>query len=307
MKVGVGSTPTLANYLAESLPAGSKIGLDGSVHTVSDVNNLRARLVQKLNRSHLVVENKENIVDCVWGTQRPRAVTRPVRIHPLEYAGQRTTTKVANIRAAMKAAGADVYVVTALDELCWVLNLRGNDSPFNQLVEGYLMIDEDSTTLFVQPEKLDDTVVQYLGDSNVTVKAYNTCLEVLSNKSGPNKGECSGRNIWLDDTKTSYAVYQTVGRALLKPSCISLLKACKNDVELEGMRQAHIRDGVALVHSLYQLEKNVRSGRALTEADVDTLVTANRMRAAHFIEPSFATIAGFRANGAIVHYRYRAH
>lgn len=299
MRQGTGSTPTLAAYLCKSFSTGSRIGLDTNVHTISEVNKLANQLQEK--GCQLVTEDSSNIVDLVWGPKRPPPVVSPVRIHPVKYAGQAVSDKLMSIRNTMAEARASAYLVTVLDELCWVLNIRGNDSPFNQLVEGYLLITEDTTHLFIGREKLTDEVTEYLSENNVVIERYEDILPFLQQLSHNKNAEAP--MIWMDDTKTSFALYRAVSKPLLKPSCISLLKACKNDAELIGMRTAHVRDGVAMVHALFQLEQAVAHGVQLSEVDVDKLVTECRSRVDLFIEPSFATIAGFGSNGAIVHYR----
>jgi Xaa-Pro aminopeptidase len=339
MRQGVGDTPSLHKYLTEYLPEGSRIGLDGSVHTVAEIRKLESALKSKGHKSELEVDNSGvNLVDTVWdkervGPNKQSQLLKPIRVHPMKYAGQSTADKLRAIRDKMSKEKAAVCVFSALDEICWILNIRGNDSPFNQLVEGYVIVTHDQVIFCVDNEKLSPAAKQYLldadspreniGQSAVVIEKYENAMTVINRLSDENKRH-NGKFIWLDDTKTSYSLFRFVakfrGRSfetsviayrmtenyLLRPSCVALMKACKNEAELRGIRNAHIRDGIAMVHALCELQTRIRDGTHTTEIDVDTIVCKWRANIGKdaFLEPSFPTIAGSGGNGAVVHYRY---
>lgn len=257
-----------------------------------------------------------NPVDVAWGSERPAPPKSDLRIHDLKWAGKSVPEKLTSLRNEMKDCGADALAVTMLDEVAWLFNLRGSDVPHNPVFLSYALITQTNATLFVDASKITAAVKAHLDTGKVTVKPYDDAFKAVSELAS------KGNKIWMDPNKVSYAIKMAAldgskkpngkkrphpsdddGPVILKESPVSQAKGLKNIAELEGHKEAHLRDGVALVKFFCWLEKEVASGKTLTEVEIDEHLTSYRAAQPGFIEPSFPTIAGAGPNGAIIHYR----
>jgi len=293
MKVGVADYPTLEEFLLQTLPSHSAVALDPFCHSVSFVDNLKKKLSSKDISVHLLDTNP---VDVLWTVGRPPLPTDPVRIHTLEYAGQSCLDKLESIRSRMKDAGADILLVSLLDEIAWVLNLRGSDIPHCPVFLAYLLIGLDRNILYINPEKVPVSVQAYLSQCNVEIRRYEEISSDLKKFSGDMK-------IWFDPLSTSAALglaCETGGLLLSTP--IPLMKGVKNESEIRGMRDAHRRDGVALVSFLKWLETEGIYNQ-VSEYEAAEKLLEFRSLHSEFITESFPTICGSGPNGAIIHYR----
>ncbi|KAL0020575.1 hypothetical protein WJX77_005157 [Trebouxia sp. C0004] len=330
MRAGTPKCPEIQDWLASSLPDGTRVGIDPFLHTVTNAKQLTEKLRE--SGKSLVPILEGNLVDKVWGADRPAPPKAPIRIHKMEHAGQSVQDKLIKLRKDMQEAGAGALLVTALDEVAWLLNLRGGDVTYNPVFVSYVIVEHQTATLFVDQQKVGEEVAKHLKDSGVQVKEYNALLGDIKTLAEAHT------KLWADPTKVSYAVTASARKAagegppgkasprkrprtdsggtesnemaahasalfIEKGSPIALAKAIKNKVEVEGMREAHLRDAVALCSLLAFLEKEIGDGRVLDEVEVDAELTARRNAQPGFIEASFPTIAGAGGNGAIIHYR----
>ncbi|GJQ14059.1 hypothetical protein GpartN1_g5850.t1 [Galdieria partita] len=293
MKVGVTGFPTLEEFLSENLPTQSVVGLDPFCHSVAFVDNLNKKLSEKDISVRLLDTNP---IDLLWTVGRPSLPTCPVRIHPLENAGQTFLDKLEEIRSRMSDINVDMLLVSLLDEIAWVLNLRGSDIPHCPVFLSYFLIGLNQNILYINRQKIPHPVESYLNECNVDIRPYEEILPDLKKFS-------QNMKIWYDPVNTSAALgFACEPGGFPQSTPISLMKAVKNEAEIRGMREAHIRDGVSLVHFLRWLETEGMSG-GISEFDATEKLLEFRSRHNEFITESFPTICGSGPNGAIIHYR----
>ena len=293
MRERVAGTPSIAEWLGNVLSDvdGAQVGIDGMVNTTADVEALIADL---RHQGGITVRTNFDPLAIIW-PNRPPVPAAKIEIHPLEYAGETTASKLSRIGTALRSLHADGMLVSALDDIAWTLNLRGSDVHCNPVFVSYLLISPKTVTLFVNDDKLTPPVKVYLSAQGVQTAPYDTIREAL---------RCYDEyNILLDPHETSYTLFrqvrvQEVVRAV---SPVPAMKAIKNEVEVEGFHRAMIRDGVAMVKFLRWLQTAVATGQE-TEVSIAAKLTSLRMEQPLFRDISFDTIAGYEAHGAIVHY-----
>ena len=282
-------TPSIPEYLGNELAEGQEVGIDGTTFSVTQVRELESMLAPY----HLKLSCHDQLMDRAW-ENRPEIPTNPITCYPIEYSGKSTSCKIAEIRQAL---GKDTsLLVSALDEIAWTLNLRGNDIECNPLFISYLIISPDAVHFFIDPRKITPEVSQYLDSQNITQHNYTEIRSYLE--------QLQGGNMVVSPSKTAYSVYRSIAPAchiLEKDSPIALMKAIRNETEIAGIHQAMIQDGVALVRFLIWLEKNVPNGN-VTELSASRYLQA--LRASHplYVGESFETISGYKEHAAIVHY-----
>ena len=236
----------------------------------------------------------------LWTTDRPAIPTHRFFEFDTRYAGESVHSKLERMRSKMREKKADAMVVSALDEIAWVLNIRGNDVEYNPVVISYLVLEQEKCTLFVGNEKVTREVSAYLRANDIDIRGYNEVFGYLSGL------ECT---ILYDGAKVNEALYEaisTAAKTVNAQSPIQIAKSHKNDIELAGVRRAMEQDTVALVRFFRWLESNdtrekMADGK-LTEWDLMEQLHTFRTMGKRFIEESFGTIAGYQGNGAIVHY-----
>lgn len=298
MKVGVKDVPTLSEYLHSNLSAATVIGVDPLLHSAASYIKMKDTLTVK-NISLKSVES--NLIDKVWGGSRPAAPAGKLRVHPLEYAGKSVKDKLNSIREALNGQKAYGLVSSSLDEIMWLFNIRGADVPCNPVAVSYAIVTLSEAVLYVDGNKLSFETIEHLNANGVVIDAYDNIIDGIKYESRKGK-------IWFDSRTVNFALFDSVGadKRVDAPSPIILAKAVKNQGELAGMRACHERDGAAVAEFLCWLEKEIASGRTVSEYDIDLQLTARREAAGLFVDRSFPTIAGVNSNGAIIHYRAAA-
>ena len=298
MKLKMLGTPTIAEWLGQELVAGgsaasTEVGIDGMCSSASMVKQLQEDLRRQ---GGITVRTNLDILGRIW-TDRPPMPETPVTIHPLAYAGETTREKLRRIRQALRQRHADGMLMAALDDIAWTLNLRGTDVHCNPVFVSYLLISTQKATLFVDRVKLTPEVEAYLKEENVTVAPYTDVVQGLS--------EYFEYNILLDPDEVNYTLYGVVkgaGREVIEAeSPVARMKTVKNPVEIAGMRQAMLKDGVAMVKFLRWLSENTIISEE-TELSIDRKLTALRQEQPLYRSLSFDTIAAYGEHGAIVHY-----
>lgn len=325
MRGGQPGVPEPKAWITEKMPKGSKVGVDASVHSLSEARALRKHL-EAAECSLVCVDT--NPVDTVWGADRPPFPTAPLRVHPAEFSGKSVVDKLADIRVELAANDTDFLVVSPLDEVAWLFNVRGGDLAFNPVALGYGLVGKDTAALYVDAGKVTAEVAAHLADAGVDVKPYEACEEDI-------KGAAArGARLWVDadkvsmslvsaaedaaeekqrtsksakkskDTTAPEAAAAAAGKTVKEGvSPVPLAKAIKNQAELDGMMEAHLRDGVAMASFWCWLDKQAAGGITHDEYAIGEKVSAFRAAQAGFNEESFATIAGEGPHGAIIHYR----
>lgn len=292
MRERMSGTPTIPQWLGRELAdeKSPEVALDGMCNSAATVEALVSELRAE---GGITLRTNFDPMQRIWH-DRPSIPDAPVFIHPMEYAGESAADKLTRIRRALRTVHADGMLVSALDDIAWTLNLRGTDVHCNPVFVSYLLISPTSVTLYINKEKLTAEVSAYLMAQGVATDDYANVARGLSNY--------LEYNILLDPDETSYTLTKAVRRKIVShASPIPTLKAVKNGVEMQGFRNAMLRDGVALVKFLSRFKTAVEQGR-LTEVSADEMLTAYRAEQPLFRGISFDTIVGYQEHGAIVHY-----
>lgn len=292
MKERMPETPTIPKWLGMKLvdDRDPYVGIDGSVCSAAMVMELTKEL---RSQGGIALHTSLDPLARIW-KDRPSLPDSKVVIHPLEYSGESCASKLERIRAALCQKHAGGMLVAALDDIAWVLNLRGSDVHCNPVFVAYLLIEPKKATLFIDQTKLSKEVINYLKGEGVSVDDYNVVKKRLRYY-----GEY---NILADPNEINHTLYNAIECVKVDaPSPIPAMKALKNDTEIEGFRNAMVRDGVAMVKFLYWL-KTAPDTSLLSELSVSERLERERSRQDKFRGISFDTIAAYGAHGAIVHY-----
>lgn len=294
MKQGASATPSLEDWLKEQLSAGQAVGVNGLALSVAQALSLEESLGEA--ELELVVEHE--LLDAFW-EERPALPQAPIYEHEALYAGLPRQQKLAQVRAAMTDLSSDVHLISALDDIAWILNLRGSDVEYNPVFLSHLILTAKQALLFVDSAKLAEPLVQRLASDGVALRPY---AELASELAALLEDEQS--TLLIDPVRTAWTIcepYTEQTVLALNPS--QRLKAAKNAKEIAHVRHAMEKDGAALCEFFAAFEARLAAGEQLSELDVDEMIVAARARQEGFVSPSFATIAGFNANGALPHYR----
>lgn len=292
VKLQAQGKPEYATWLANKLEKGQLVAFDGNLAAVAVAQAVQDELLLL----GIQVDGHIDILADIW-EGRPALPTAKAYLLDVATTGQSTKDKLAAIRGKLKAKRTTTHFVSSLDDLAWILNIRGNDVKCNPVVLGFLLIDGDKNTLYIQAGKLSDADIASLNASDVTVEDYEKAFEAIR--------QINSENILLDPKRTCFAIYDAVPDSVkiiedLNPS--TLLKAVKNETELEHTRNAMRKDGVALTKFFKWLEENVASGN-LSEISIAERLQQFRSELDGFVDISFDTIAGYLEHGALPHYK----
>ena len=295
IKMGQPGSPTMALWLKAEFDSQCRIGFNGFQMMTSEAENLEQHL--KALGIQPVYDHTANIIDKLW-LDRPHRPCETVHIHDLKFAGESATDKLNRVREKVKAYGACCHMISKLDDIAWLLNLRGNDILNNPYFMSYLFIKEKGATLYVAPLKLNAETIEYLRGHDVEVKHYKDIIKDLEAL------DCE-QAILIDKTATAYHFQDLLnGRCKIlnhrNPS--TEFKATKTATELEHIRQCYKEDGAAVVRFLYWLQSNVGQ-TDIDEIDIDEKITGFRQENPLYAGKSFDTIAAYKDHGAIMHYR----
>jgi Xaa-Pro aminopeptidase len=288
MKIGQGETPPIDRWLTTQSD-GVVFATDPKVISINQAQKISAALTEVNGK---LVTTDENLVDQVWH-DRPKLVLSPIRIQPEKYAGESAAHKLAKLREQMRAAGADAIVVTILDAIAWLFNIRGSDVDYNPLVISYAIVTDKTATFFVDPSQVTAADKKYFASIDVDIANYSEFKNALKRLQG---------TVWVDPNSASYWVAQqlTHAKLYLAASPITLMKAVKNPVEVAGMYEAHRLDAIAVIKFLHWLENHWQQG--VTELSAEDKLMAIRREEPQCVDLSFHTIVGFGIHGAVIHY-----
>lgn len=291
MEEGKPETPDIMSYLVASLPKGATVGVDGMLFSINATRAMAHRLESA--GLHLAVDFTP--VDSIW-KDRPSLPDSKVFVHNVKYAGESASSKLAKVVERAEAAGAKSAFISDLAEIAWALNIRARDVESNPVVTSFLYVAAEGSTLFVDGVKISAEVSAYLADNGVSTLPYNAVMSFLG-------ALPEDARVLVSASQSAGALEAVLGGRMVEGnSPIALLKGCKNDVQVEGIRNAMVRDGVALVKSLMEIEKTLADGGELTEIGVAEILTKHRSAQPLYFDQSFDTIAGYGPHGAIVHY-----
>lgn len=283
-------TPSIPQWLCRVLKKGERVGIDGYTTSLQTVNELR----NELSAYGIEVVMIEDPYKTIWNDRPDLPDNKPFILEE-KYSGESASSKISTIRNHISNTGTDYILISALDEIAWTLNMRGTDIECNPLFVSYLLISEKEATLYINKNKLTETTVDYLQSQGVGHRNYEDIESDLT--------AISGRKIAMSPS-INFAMYNAASEhntVFIQASPVSKYKAVKNQTEINGFRNAMLRDGVAMVRFLIWLQKNIGNGN-LTELSIDEQLYKERSAMENFRGISFATIAGYQEHGAIVHY-----
>ena len=292
MRMGQPGVPEIPAFLRDHVPENGWIGFDS--RTIS--NDFARSIGEKTREKHIRFAGDEDLVDLVWA-DRPALSCEPVWELDVKYAGLTRREKLAMVRGKMKEMGASVFVIPSLDEVAWLLNLRGNDVLFTPVFLSYLLLEQDTATLCVQREAVSAEIEAHLKSDGVTLAPYDDIYRLVA-------ALPTGTRVLLDGERANYRILQSVpesAEVLDRTSPIQLMKAVKTPSEQENERLAHIKDGVAVTRFIYWLKHTIGK-EPITELSASKKLESLRAEGEHYLEQSFDPILAYGAHGAIVHY-----
>ncbi len=292
MKMNEPGVPTIGKYLADTLKEGGSIGFDGRVVAMG-AGLAYEKIAAKKNGKIIYAYD---LIDEIW-EDRPALSEEPAWILKQEYAGETTACKLARIREYMKNNDAQVHILTSLDDICWTLNMRGNDIEFFPLVLSYAMITMDRVHLYINEKKLSEDIKAQFAEDGVLLHPYNEIYEDI-------KTIAKEEAVLIDPDRLNYALYRNIPDEVEKVEQRNpevLFKAIKNPVEIENIRKAQIKDSVAHVRFMKWLKENVGKTR-ITEMSAAEKLDEFRMEMGNFIRPSFEPISSYGEHCALMHY-----
>lgn len=304
LKQGLPEVPSWQDWTCDLVQGGKTVGVDATLITARDAKNLDEKIKKKGGSG--LVDLDKNLVDQVWDTARPARTAEPISVLSDTFTGKPYTEKLEAIRKVLAEKKSPGFMISMLDEIMWLYNIRGQDIPYNPVSFSYAAVTPTEAFLYVDSSKLTDEVKAHL-EGNIQIRPYEAIFEdaaTLSKASQPSETEKESRK-WLVSNKSSWALIKALGgydRVEIMRSPIEDAKAVKTAAELHGMRECHIRDGAALIEYFAWLEDQLASGAVLDEVDGSEQLEAFRKTKQRFKGLSFATISSTGANAAVIHY-----
>lgn len=292
MKMGQPDVPVMGEYLLENLPEESRIGFDGRTVTEQFIK----KIAGKTDDKRITFYGEEDLVAEVW-KDRPKLSAEPVWELDVEYAGLSREEKLSRVHEKMEEQGADVLLLTALDEIAWLLNLRGNDVRNTPVFLAYMLVEKEQAALCVQEQILSEEIRKKLEKTHVKTAPYEQIENLLSKLQ-------DGQTVLLDSRRANYRLLHCIPEGVKKidaASPIEWMKAVKTPAEMEHMRAAHVKDGVAVTRFMWWLKTHVAK-EEITELGAAVKLEMFRAQMNGYLGPSFDPILAYGAHGAIVHY-----
>ncbi len=292
-KLAIEGTPSIAGFLLKELGSGSIVGIDGQSYSALDARTLEG----KLQKKGLRIESGFDLLEEIW-SDRPAIPSAPLFEMPVKLSGQSVGEKLNEINNRLHAAGADCLVLGALDEVAWTFNIRGTDVAYNPVVISFGFISEQESVLFIDPGKVTREAAEHLQREGVTLADYTLIYTYLSRLAG-------GTTVYIDPAKTNVALYNAIPKECTIMEGITPanhLKSIKNETEIEGFRNALLKDGIALTKFHIWLEQQMDAGEKVTELSAAARLSAFRAEQPQYVMDSFETICGYAAHAASPHY-----
>ena len=290
MKMFVGDTPSITEYLTDRVPRGGTVAFDGRVLSMGEGREFEEALAARQIRIHYSVD----LVGDIW-EDRPPLSDKPAFFLEEKYSGESTASKLKRVREVMEEHGATAHIIASLDDVCWLLNIRGDDIDFFPLLLSYAIVKKDGVELYVDDSKLDDRIQVELAKNQVTIHPYNAIYDDV-------KGLSGSETVLIDPMKMNYALYKNIPCRIVEAANPTILmKAMKNEVELANIREAHIKDGVAVTKFMHWI-KTRYDKETITELSSAAKLTELRAAQEGYIRDSFEPLCAFADHAAMMHY-----
>ncbi|WGF92033.1 aminopeptidase family protein P [Aequorivita marisscotiae] len=289
-KQSIPHAPEHVQWLVDSLEENADIGLDFLQFSKAQID-----YIKEISKSkNIALKNIPHLIDEIW-IDRPALPNFPVNIHPLEYSGESTASKIKKIQNKITNAKADYYLFSSLDEIAWLFNIRSQDVDFTPLVTAYALVGLENTHLFCDRNRFSASAIASFSNLNIEIIDYHLAIDAFE-KLDANK------KIITDVSSLNYAVYSAVqSKFLFQNSLAKELKAIKNETEIAGSKNCMLKDGVALTKFFMWLEKEL-TARSISEYEIGKKLEGFRKQQDLYVGESFAAIVGYKGNGAIIHY-----
>ena len=284
-------TISYEDWILSELPSNSVVGIDGLTISTSDGK----KLTDKLSAKGIVLKHDLDMVSAIW-INRPAEPKNTAYNYDIKFAGISRSEKVEMIRQQLIEKGSDATVISMLDDLAWTFNIRGQDIEYNPLVAAYGYIDRERAIIFIDSDKIVNELKAKLISEGIELMEYEALIPFLQN--------FSSNTIYLDPDRTNSLISHSIPNScqLIEGLSIpTLLKSVKNECEIAGMKEAHKRDGIAMINFLYWIELNIGKEK-ISELDICAKLREFRSKQEYYKGESFHSIVGYREHGAIVHY-----
>ena len=291
-KMGEPKVPTVEEFIKEKTPEHGWLGFDGRV-----VNALLGiKLKEALEKKDAKIDASSDLVDAIW-EDRPAISKEPAYLLDIKWVGKPRKEKLSEIREVMEEKKADSFILTSLDDIAWLLNIRGNDVTYNPVVLSYVIVRKEECLLFIQPGALNEIVQKELEQDAVKIYPYHSVYQYI-------QAIPETETVLLSKKRVNYAILSGLKEGItiideINPTTTK--KAIKNKVELENLRKSHIKDGVAVTKFMYWLKHQVGK-EEITEISAADYLEGLRKEQEGFLELSFDTISAYQANAAMMHY-----
>ena len=295
MKTREPETISLEQWLYNNLQKGEVVGFDGTCYPAAEINTL----FKTLNQKGIKINDQLDLLETVWN-KRPQIPNAKAFLHPASRAGATRIEKIEILLSEMDKIGADLMVVSALDDLAWTFNIRGADVECNPVVMGFALIEKNNIRLFTDLSKFDAKAIDELKADGLQLFDYHRFYAELE--------QIEEKNILIDTHRANYRIFQILdnkNKLIDGLSIPTLLKSVKNSTEISGMQKAHVTDGLALLDLMLWLEGSLGNEK-ITEFDVAEKLSECRAKKFGYIGDSFFPIVGYRNHGAIVHFKVSA-
>ena len=292
MKMGEEGVPTVEEFIEANLPQKGCMGCDGRTISVAEGRKYE----ELLNKKEGTLKCQDDLAGKIW-SDRPQMSKDPVYVLNVKYAGETREDKISRVREEMKKAGAQVHVLSSLDDIVWLLNIRGNDIEYNPVVLSYVILTMDQVHFYVQEEAVPDQVREELEKAGAVLHPYFQIYEDVKKLDPSYK-------VMLEEQCTNYALYKNIPEGtevIFQPNPAAVFKGNKNPVEMENLKIAHVKDARAMCRFIYWLKKNVPGGE-VTEYSASIESRKFRMEDPDCLDLSFETICAYGPNAAMCHY-----
>lgn len=281
------------DWLVENLPQGATVAFDGRLFTIGQIRSMEKAFASK----QIKIVSDIDLISEIWTENRPQVPRKPIFEHDVKYSGASRSEKLAQVRAKMTAHNADFHLISTLDDIGWLYNLRGYDVACNPVFYAFAIVGYDVAYLFVENRKVPNEIKESLEKDGVTVKAYNSVESFLSILP-------ADKSILIDANTTSVYLFNKIETAkIIEADTIPIaLKAIKNATEIVGTKNAMVKDGIALLKTFRWMERELKK-RSISEVELAKKLAFFRSRMPLYYGESFDAIVGYKGNGAIIHYR----
>ncbi len=291
-KMNTPGYPNYVEYLKNTLDSGSKIGLNGEVFSQRDFE----KLSESLSKKNVKFKTDLDLINIIWD-DRPEKPNTEVFIHDIKYTGKSAKEKINEVRNLMDKDQVDYFLVSTLDDIAWLYNIRARDVKNNPVLISYAAVSKDSAYLFTDTSRINDEVKIFLRENNIKLREYIQIYEYIESIDQKSK-------VYVEKDRFNRLAYSKLDRNIKVKDGINyttILKAIKNDVEIKNQKNAYIKDGVALTKFIYWLDTNIGK-KKITELSAQEKLLSFRKEQSNFIEPSFDTISAYKENAAMMHY-----